>query len=219
MNTFLEYHKQLKQLTEQAQAKKGDWKGGIEFIRNFSSFTIYSDYKFEHDIKIKDLGTLKLYKHKTNNAYVAGIFIETTDLTKEGKKTETTFKGVFSISFEEIKLKDFSNCVVVKGVSVTDDETYQKSGISTTMYKFFVKNKKLTIVGDGEQYFGARKLWSKLSNSIDVKVDIYDIQKQELIFSDVILHHGHYNSDFDERLWSYSKSKLNLRSILTDIGD
>jgi hypothetical protein len=215
----MSFIKHLKEITEQAQAKKGDWKGGIDFIRNFSAFTIYTDYIFENTIKIQGLGTLELYKHKTNNSYVAGIFVESSEQTKEGKKIETRFKGVFSISFEDIKLKDFTNCVVVKGVSVTDDETYQKSGISTTMYKFFVKNKKLTIVGDAEQYFGARKLWAKLSNSIDVKVDIYDIQKQELICSNVILHHGNYNDDFDKRLWSYSKSKLNLRSILTDIED
>ena len=85
------------------------------------------------------------------------------------------------------------------------------------MYKYFVKEKNYTIVGDSEQYYGARMLWAKLSKNLDLKVDIYNIKKNELLFTDVILHHGKYDSDFDERLWSYSKDKHNIRSILIDI--
>lgn len=66
-------------------------------------------------------------------------------------------------------------------------------------------------------YYGARLLWTKLSKNIDLKVDIYDIKKNELLFHDVILHHGKYDSDFDSRLWSYSKDKHNIRSILTEL--
>lgn len=204
-------------ISDQAQAKKGNWKGGLEFIRNFSPFTINTDYNFQSTINVKDLGELLLYKHKTNNAYVAGIFLDVLEKTKTGDKEVQQFKAVFSISFNPITLKHYKNCVVVKGVSVVDDETYQKSGISLTMYKYFVKKLKYTIVGDGEQYFGARKLWAKLSKQVDVEVDLYNIETDTLIEENVILHHGNYNNDFDKRLWSFSKEKINIRSILKDI--
>lgn len=85
------------------------------------------------------------------------------------------------------------------------------------MYKYFVKELKFTILGDAEQYFGARKLWASLSKELDVIVDIYDVKEDKIIHPNVVLHHGNYNNDFDARLWSYSKSKHNVRSILKDI--
>jgi hypothetical protein len=218
MNTFSEYHKEL---TEQAQAKKGDRKGSTYYLENISEFGIINDFEIINDTfktpKINGKDTFILIKSKLTHMFKVGDWVSNTNDTKDGS-TSKQFQVLFSIQFKEEKLKDYKNAFSVPGVAV-DLALASKKGLASFMYKFFVKEMGYTVVGDSEQYFGARKLWSKLSNSIDVKVDIYDIQKQELIFSDVILHHGHYNSDFDERLWSYSKSKLNLRSILTDIGD
>ena len=95
--------------------------------------------------------------------------------------------------------------------------TLKRAGISTYMYKYFVKKLKYTIIGDTEQYFGARRLWSRLSKEIDVIVDIYDFKNDKVLEKNVILHHGNYNNDFDEKLWSYSKDKHFTRSILKDI--
>lgn len=76
---------------------------------------------------------------------------------------------------------------------------------------------KFNIIGDSEQYFGARRLWAKLSKEVDVIVDIYDLKSDSIIEENVILHHGYYNSDFDKRLWSFSKDKHFVGSILKDI--
>lgn len=136
--------------------------------------------------------------------------------TKQGVIEEKVFQVIFSIQFKEISIKGYSNCVTVPGV-VVDLNLASKKGLATFMYSYFVKEMGFTIVGDTEQHFGARKLWSKLSNLLDLKVDIYNTKTQEVVFKNVILHHGDYNGDFDKRLWSYSKSKNDLRSILTEI--
>lgn len=212
MKTFKEVFLEI------AQAKKGNWLEGVEFVRNFSKETIEQSYILQCEINIPSIKEdLFLYKHKFNTSYIMGGFVEVANMTKNGLEHEDRFKAIFSISLEKINLKDYINSFVVKGVAVIDDEDYQKSGISYFMYQYFVKTLKYTLVGDAEQYFGARKLWVKLSKNIDLKVDIYDIQDNILIYKDVILHHGKYDSDFDERLWSYSKDKHYVRSVLTEL--
>lgn len=205
-------------LTEQAQAKKGNWKNGVEFVRNFSEDAMHDLYNFIDDLYIPKLQSeIKIYKNKHNESYVCGIYGEESHKYKTGDVMEKHFYAIFSISLEKINLHQYKNSFVVKGVAVIDNDNYSRAGIAYEIYQYFVKKMKYTLVGDSEQYFGARKLWVKLSKNIDLKVDIYDIKSNELVYKDVILHHGKYDSDFDERIWSYSKDKHNLRSILTEL--
>ena len=203
---------------EMAQAKKGNWLDGVEFVRNFSADAMNDLYIFKDEIYIPKLKqSLLIYKNKFNEAYVCGLYDEEKVSYKTGDLMENHFYAVFSISLEKIKLKYYADSFIVKGVAVIDNDNFNRTGIAYEMYQYFVKALKYTLVGDAEQYFGARKLWAKLSKNIDLKVDIYDIKENELIYKDVILHHGKYDSDFDERLWSYSKDKHNVRSILTEL--
>jgi hypothetical protein len=87
------------------------------------------------------------------------------------------------------------------------------------MYKYIVNHLGYTIIGDREQYFGARRLWARLSQSLDINVDLVDLSSKKIIDKNVTLHHGKYDEDYDEKLWSFEEdiSKEHIRSILTTI--
>ncbi len=78
------------------------------------------------------------------------------------------------------------------------------------MYKFLIKTQGYNIIGDVEQFFGARKLWKSLSNDTDVVVDIIDINAKDYIERNVTLHHG-----TDD--WDYEDSLKHIRLILKDV--
>jgi hypothetical protein len=121
----------------------------------------------------------------------------------------------------EIDLSPVHSLLGLKNVfnvdSVAVSTTNQGAGIAKALYLHFVKKLKFNILGDEEQYFGARKLWTKLSQTEDTTVDIIDIDKNEYIEKNVILHHGHYDHEFDDRVWSYGHEKKHIRLILKDI--
>lgn len=158
-----------------------------------------------------------LYKNnqlKGKDNYILGYFETTPIDTKLGKEDWTEFIVEFGITFSKgTKSKIFGDLYNVDGVGVKT----KGIGFSKLMYKYFAKEKGITILGDSEQYFGARKLWSRLSKELDVVVDLYNTNADFVIEENVVLHHGNYNNDFDERLWSFSKDKNNIRSILKDI--
>jgi len=85
------------------------------------------------------------------------------------------------------------------------------------MYKYFIKNQGYTIISDTHQYFGARKVWSKLSKQSDILVDIIDTNENIVIKEDVILHHGNHDKEFDKEIWSYDGDKEHIRLVLKDI--
>lgn len=73
------------------------------------------------------------------------------------------------------------------------------------------------IMGDSQQYFGARKLWSKLSKSSDVIVDLVNIKTKKVLKKNITLHQGNSEEDFDKAVWSLDTSKENIRPILKKI--
>jgi hypothetical protein len=218
MKTFKEFCSEDDDLSEQAQVKKGNWKGGKDMVLDISKTGIDLYYKKIDTIKFKGKEHI-LYLNtevKDKENYILGYFETETIQTKVGPEEYSTFMVQFGITFSKYKnTKTYATVHNVDGVGVKTTN----AGYSKFMYKYFVKNKGYTIIGDNEQYFGARKLWSRLSKELDVIVDIYDLKSDSIIESNVVLHHGNYNNDFDERLWSYSKNKDNIRSILIDIKD
>lgn len=101
----------------------------------------------------------------------------------------------------------------VDGVKVK--ETSQGSGIALMTYKSIIKKQNIIIIGDEVQFFGARRLWSKLSREVDVRVDIIDLYSEKVL----ILKHDTDDWDFDKRVWSngdlgdYSKINTNFNVI------
>lgn len=202
-------------VNEQAQAKKGNWAGGVNMTPSYGEFAISTFNKID-DLKIGG-NDYELYLTDDDALFfILGKFKEEVENTKLGKNKIKKFHVIFGITFSKYKKsKIYGDLYNVDGVGTKS----KKTGLSTFMYKYFVKNMGFTILGDSEQYFGARKLWTKLSKELDVTVDLYDLKNDAILEKNVILHHGNYNNDFDKRLWSFSKDKHYIRSILVDLKE
>lgn len=83
-------------------------------------------------------------------------------------------------------------CYQVKAVNVLASK--RRRGLAELMYDSLLKN-GYSLIGDKEQYFGARRLWEKFSKTSKYKVSIFCDQPRELIYEDVEL-----NGD-DARVW------------------
>ncbi len=60
-------------------------------------------------------------------------------------------------------------------------------------------------------------MWSKLSKSNDIIVDIIDIIDKTYISKNVEIHQGIEEADFDKQVWSRDEELAHVRLILKDI--
>lgn len=206
-------------INEQSIAMKGDWQEGVSKISTMSETMILKWQKVD-DIMIPKLGkTFELRQLRNSLEFILGYWDVERLNTKIGIEEKNVFETVFKIGLKRYKLVEsklgYVRLINVQGVIVLDE--YTNNGISTIIYKYLVNNLKYTILGDEKQYFGARKLWARLSKDLDVRVDIIDISSKTKILENIILHHGNYDKDFDEALWSYENDKTHLRSVLVSI--
>jgi hypothetical protein len=197
-------------LQEMSVAGYGDWTPSKEMIGTITKFVLNKKWIYLDELNVKGTN-YKVYKQQTT--YILGRMIH----SSEGKEE---FEVDFEIQLTEQKsiansFKFNKPLMNVDGVRVK--ETKQGYGLATIMYRFLVKNEGFIILGDEIQYFGARKLWSKLSNYVDIIVDIIDISKDVVIETNVKVKHGDLDHQFDERIWDYSCSKKDIRLVLKDI--
>jgi len=197
-------------LKEMSIAGYGDWNPSKEMVGTRSKLVIDKHWKQVGELKVSSREYLVYH---LENTYLLGNFMT----SSEGdEKLEVDFE----IRLNEHKsvanaFKLNKKLMNVDGVMVA--KTRQGDGIATAMYKFLVKKEGYIILGDEIQYFGARKLWARLSKSLDVKVDIIDINANKYLEKDVTLKHGSEDWDFDNRVWSYGIDKKHIRLLLKDI--
>lgn len=198
---------EIKRLDENAIAAFGNWQIGPEVVAYRSAQLLKSHYEFIDNVKLP-LGIKKVYKLDSIDFYIVGDFVT--------KGDETKFEEIFQITLVDTKIPNLPGIYKnVDGVKVPD--THRGLGIALSMYRFFSKELKFKILGDEIQYFGARKLWAKLSKMVDITVDVIDITDGKMIEENVVLHHGSDDWDFDERVWSYDIDKKHIRLILKEI--
>lgn len=207
MGEFRDY---LNMVSEMSIAGYGDWEPSKEMLVTMSMFILNKKWAFVDKIKIK---TLEYSIYKLKDEYIMGGII-----------TSSTGEQQFEIDLK-IKLmehKSISNdlgihkrLMNVDGVKV--NESVQGLGLATAMYTYLVKNEKMVILGDEIQYFGARRLWAKLSMKLDLTVDIIDISKGIYLEKDVTIYHGLEDWEYDERVWDYMSVKKDIRLILKEI--
>ena len=197
-------------LQEMSIAGKGDWKPNKDMVEYKSANVVKIKWKLIDKFTPKNGIALEL--RTLNNEYIAGRFVLNGDdeefeiFLHMNMSEDTETSSVFKIS------KILMN---VDGVKVK--ETAQGSGIALMTYKSIIKNQNIIIIGDEVQFFGARRLWSKLSREVDVRVDIIDLDSETVLEKDVILKHGTEDWDFDKRVWSYGYDKKYIRLILKEI--
>ena len=207
MGEFRDY---LNMVSEMSIAGYGDWEPSAEMLVTMSIFVLNKKWTFVNKIKIK---TLEYSIYKLKDEFIMGNII-----------TSSTGEQQFEIDLK-IKLMEHKSTandlnihkrlMNVDGVKV--NESVQGLGLATAMYTYLVKNEKMVILGDEIQYFGARRLWSKLSMKLDLTVDIVDVSKGIYLERDVLIHHGLEDWEFDDRIWDYTTSKKNIRLILKEI--
>ena len=197
-------------LKEMSIAGYGDWNPSKEMVGLLSKFVLNKSWDYKDSITT-NIGSYEVYEN--DGAYILGNMITSTEGDEQ-------FEVDFRIDMKEHKsianaFKLTKKLMNVDGVKVKPNK--QGFGIATAMYKFLVKKEGYIILGDEIQYFGARKLWAKLSKSLDVKVDIIDVDTDKYLEKDVTLKHGTEDWDFDNRVWSYDVDKKHIRLLLKDI--
>ncbi len=189
----------------------GDWKPSNHLICTKGATAVKLKWKLI-DTFITLCG-MELELRTLNNEYIVGRFVTTStdDLIFEQflhmkMSEQPDIAESFGIT---------ANLLNVDGVMVSD--SYQGYGIAALTYSSIVKNQDVVIISDEVQFFGARKLWSRLSKKKDLIVDIIDIDSETYVEKDARIYQGMEDSDFDKRVWSYDFDKKHIRLILKEI--
>lgn len=194
-------------LNEMSQALEGDWFT-MDDLGSKSLIMLEKEWKH-----VEDLYGMKLYKSKSSNVWILG-----STKTVQGEDKQR-FGVTFTIEFKSADKigNNFNihNLYTVAAVGTSRDK--RGDGLATKMYTYFIKNQKYNILGSDEQFFGARKLWSKLSRITDLTVDIIDLKDNKYLEKNTIIHHGDLDEEFDKRVWSYDIDKKHIRLVLKDI--
>ena len=229
MITWKEF--QAERLEEMAIAQKGNLKDYGEFLTTYK-FNVVKDFMklIDKNIKIDKLTNyqLELYQftnRKTNEPdYILGFWTTEEVDTKIGIETKKVFRAIWAVQVakREISLKRYENVINIDGVFTDEDRAFRSKGISTFMYQYLVNKLHFAILGDLEQYFGARKLWTGLSKIKSMQVDVIDLSKSTVVIENAILIHGEKDEEFDKRIWDTEESSTyiakNFRCILTKIN-
>lgn len=199
-------------IKEMSIAGYGDWTPSKEMIGTMSAFIVKTKWNKLSTIKTKMGDEYTVYNLK--NSYIIGEFKQTTS------ENEEIFEVYLRINLAEhkstaIDLGINRRLMNVDGVKVNEDKYGE--GLATAMYVFLVKHEKMVILGDEIQYFGARRLWSRLSKQLDLTVDIVDISKGSYLEKDVIIHHGLEDWEYDDRVWDYTTKKKDIRLVLKEL--
>lgn len=184
MKSFKEFLKKEKNsedddLTENAMAMRGHY--------NFTNTDVgikREDIIIKDSIEIYKQNEIRIITTKKSGDVIVYLFEE--DLII-GQMVLSYFKNIRKIN----KIVT-QKCYQVKAVNILASK--RRRGLAELMYDSLLKN-GYSLIGDKEQYFGARRLWEKFSKTPGYKVSIFCDQPRELIYEDVEL-----NGD-DARVW------------------
>lgn len=206
-------------LNEMATAGCGDWSPITGMCKAISQTGIDKYWKHVGNIKpIRTGKEFEIYFNKNNlkQTFVIGEIVDGN--IADGTKIFNVIMEMKLMKNLEIKHAFKFNKDVFNVDAVIIDETDNRNQtIATIFYKFLVKTLKYIILGDTLQYFGARKLWTRLSKHTDIQVDIINTETNKTIDQNVKLKHGKEDYEVDDRIWSYFNDKDHLRLILKDI--
>ena len=229
MTTWKEF--QAERLEEMSIAQKGNLKDYGEFLTTYKPNVVTDFMKLiDKNIKIDKLTNYKLELYQFTNRkmnepdYILGFWTTEEVDTKIGIETKKVFRAIWAVQVakREISLKQYKNVINIDGVFTDEDRAFRSKGISTFMYQYLVNKLHFTILGDLEQYFGARKLWTGLSKIKSMQVDVIDLSKSIVVIENAILIHGEKDEEFDKRIWDTEESNSyiakNFRCILTKLN-
>lgn len=227
---FREYLR-LSRMDELAIAQKGNLKDYGEFLTTYKKGSV-EDFMtlIDKNIKIPRFQKYNLELYRINNRkinqpdFLLGFWEKEELDTKVGKEYKDVFRAIFAMQVSsKSNIMKYKNVINIDGVFTAEDIEFRRKGIATFMYIYLVNQMKYTILGDLEQYTGARRLWTGLSRIKSMKVDIIDLSTSKIIIEDAILVHGELEEEYDKRLWDSEESESyiakNYRCILTKINE
>lgn len=208
-------------LLEQAKAMEGDLEdyrtdnlNNDEKAKKYQSIRTISKVAFENNWdyygEIKDNSDMLYSVYKSGNHYSV-----VSEMNKDGKDYYLVIIEA-ELESEPIIGNKFNLKNPYKVSEIISIPRFRGAGLATNLYKLWVA-KGINLIGDEQQYFGARKLWSKLSKESDIIVDIIDISSAKYVEKNTVIHHGELDGDFDKRVWTTDDSKWNIRLLLRDI--
>jgi hypothetical protein len=207
-------------LKENPDAAFGNWSGYGELFKKEitkdvfeTNWDIIEQFEFQDQLLI----IAKLSENK-NETWLVGKFITIDCPDSKTNKKKEVFSSLLQATLNnhsEIgNLLSYKNLHQVMAIYINKEN--QAAGLATYFYKWLVNNYNYTILSDKLQYFGARRLWAKLSDSNQVNVDIIDINQLKIIEKNKILIHGKAEDSFDKTVWA-RYGKADIRFVLTKI--
>lgn len=206
-------------ISEHAVARRGDWTPDPNLIGALSQFIYQRNWTKIDQMTVANV-TYDIARHRNVPHFIVGLMQPVENVTDD---TKLEFGIVLHLQMSEVaslhfrdkgKALGYSNLHKVNSVAVKRE--LHGLGIAKQMYKWLV-TQGILVLGDREQYFGARRLWAALSRDTDVVVDIIDYDAETVIDRDVMLHHGRYDHDFDQRVWNYGEEKQHIRLVLRNV--
>lgn len=159
-----EYERILK---EMSIAGYGDWTPSKHLICTRGATVVKLKWKLI-DTFITKCG-MELELRTLQNEYMVGRFVTT-------NTNDLIFEQFLHMKMSEQKdIADIfgitAKLLNVDGVMVQDSS--QGDGIAALTYSSIIKNQDVVIISDEVQFFGARKLWSRLSKKKDLICGYY----------------------------------------------
>jgi GNAT superfamily N-acetyltransferase len=193
------------------RAGRGDYVGGKYSISSISKSYLTKKYRHIADLPI-GAKQLSMYVLETSVTVrmIVGFFDK-----KHGHELYKDEERFVEIACLDMDVTDYAfyKTPMLAVTGVFTDEQYRGKGIGSRLYTETIKLGYL-VMCDDLQYYGARKIWARLSVSEDFVVDVVDRAEEKMVVAGVELHQGDSDDDFTEDFWSYYHDKTDLLFVL-----
>lgn len=187
----------------------GDWKKDKDSLGLLSTVVLSQYYTKIADILVQGGKKLALYIIENQQYYIAGYFVE----KDNSKRFDILLKITLSPQSSLSAKLNINNLFNVDEVEVKKNN--RGLGIALSVYKYFITVLDFALLGDKYQFFGARRLWSRLSTEANINVSIVNYPDGKILEPNNIIAHGEEDWQFDDRVWSYDTDKKDIRLLAT----
>ena len=194
-------------LGESPQVIIDNWSGFTTKLLSIGKGGIKENWdlvdSFEHKGK-----PVELFKSKTTHKYILGAW------GHEGSKEVFVVITTLKILPRNDLKPFFKNPIQMSEVETAVD--FRNMGFSKVLYNWFIYN-DYNVISDQTQYNYIRKTYDRLSQSDNIKADLFDDHKKEFIKRDIRVDSGEENWDFDTDIWSYDTEKSHILICLSKV--
>jgi len=211
-----------KKVVSTHQVGINDLDGGFDKLefwgsisRSMSELVLGLNWKKVSLFKVGDT-TLELHQLKTKTPKEYHFIVGYMKMIPEDDPEKERF-AIFGDMDMELTKTHILNKDYYEIYGVTVAKEYKGLGIAGQLYRFLLKDLKITIMSDSMQLFGMRKLWADPWQIPDLIVDVVDKDKGKVIIKDAVIVQGNTEPFHDNNSYSRSEAKQKMRFILKEI--